>query len=107
MVPEDMEYVPEGSRRSAVPVLICMALGLVVGIGVMAYQVSRMKTVVSKNSAADYVRPGSMLLTDSRDIFLYSHVTRTPKPQNNHSGGGHGGGGRGGGGHRGGAGGRI
>ena len=60
-----------------------------------------MKSVRQKNDAADYVRPGSMQLTHSRDLFLYSHVSRTAKPKNTSSGGG------GGGGSRGGAGGRL
>lgn len=82
-------------------IAICMAVGLLIGgitVGIMA---SMMKSVRPQNSAADYVRPGSMHLTNSRDIFLYSHVHRTPKPKNNSSGGG------GHGGSRGGAGGKI
>lgn len=93
-------------------VLICMGLGLVAAVFVMAYLAANMKTVAKKQGASDYVRSGSMRLTDSRDIFLYSNVTRTPKPKSNASGG-HSGGARGshrgGGGSRsrGGAGGRI
>lgn len=83
-------------------IAICMLVGMAIGgiaVGVMA---SQMKTVRMQNTASDYVRPGSMQLTNSRDIFLYSHVTRTAKPKNTSSGGGHGGGGS-----RGGRGGRL
>ena len=79
---------------------ISMAVGMLIGlivVGIMAY---KMKSVRPQNSAGDYIRPGSMRLTQSHDIFLYSHVHRTPKPKNNSSGGSHGG-------SRGGAGGRI
>lgn len=44
-----------------------------------------LKTVKAKAAAADYVRQGSMQLTQSRDIFLYRNVTRTAKPKNNSS----------------------
>ena len=80
-------------------IAICMAVGLLIGgitVGIMA---SMMKSVRPQNSAGDYVRPGSMVLTNQRDIFLYSHVTRTPKPKSSSTGGS--------GGSRGGAGGRI
>ena len=79
---------------------ISMAVGILIAlivVGIMAY---KMKSVRPQNSAGDYIRPGSMHLTQSRDIFLYSHVHRTPKPKNNSSGGGHSGGSRGGAGGR-------
>lgn len=43
---------------------------------------SKLTSVEHKTQAADYVVPGSFNLTESRDMFLYSNVTRTPKPQN-------------------------
>ena len=42
-----------------------------------------MKTAVENDYAANYVKPGSKQLTMSRDIFLYSHITKTEKPKNN------------------------
>lgn len=47
-----------------------------------------LKSVRSKAAASDYVRSGSMNLTEDRDIFLYHTVTRTAKPKNNSSGSG-------------------
>ena len=90
-------------------IAICMVVGLLIGLIAVGIMASRMKSVRMRSSASDYIRPGSMHLTNSRDIFLYSHVTRTPRPKNtSHGGGGHGGG-HGGhhGGSRGGAGGRL
>ena len=81
---------------------ICMGVGLLVGgiaVGIMAMQ---MKSVRANAAASDYMIPGSANLTLSRDIYLYSRTTRSPKPKSNSSGGGHSGGGS-----RGGAGGRI
>ena len=34
-------------------------------------------------SANNYLKNGSLNITDSSDIFLYSNVTRTAKPKNN------------------------
>ena len=81
-------------------IAISMGVGLLIGLIAVGIMASQMKTVRQQNAASDYVRAGSMLLTDQRDIFLYSHVSRTAKPKSNASGGGHGGGSRGGAGGR-------
>jgi len=45
-------------------------------------KLSKMKTAVENDYAADYEKPGSKRLTVSRDMFLYSRVTKTEKPKN-------------------------
>lgn len=50
--------------------------------------------VQSKTGAADYVRSGSMKVTQSSDRFLYSHVSKRARPKNNGSSGGRSGGSR-------------
>jgi uncharacterized protein len=98
-------YVPkpvEPEKNYGKIILISMFAGLAIGgitVAIMAFQ---MKSVRQQGGAGDYIRPGSMHLTHSRDIFLYSHVSRTEKPKSNSSSGGGGGGGS-----RGGAGGRL
>ena len=88
------------SKNYGKTIAICMGVGMLIGLIAVAIMASMMKTVRSQSGAADYVRSGSMHLTNQRDIFLYSHVTRTPRPKSNSSGSS-------GGGSRGGAGGRI
>ena len=102
-------YSEDGTVIPAVPkknygktIAICMAVGMGIGLLVVGIMASQMKSVRQQSGASDYIRPGSMRVTLSRDIFLYSHVTRTAKPKNNSSGGRSGGGGS-----RGGAGGRL
>lgn len=90
-------------KNYAKTVAICMAVGMGIGLLTVGIMASQMKSVRQQSGAADYVRPGSMHLTHSRDIFLYSRVTRSAKPKNNSSSGGS----RSSGGGRGGAGGRI
>lgn len=81
-------------------IAISMGAGLLIGLITVGVMASQMKTVRQQNTASDYVRPGSMQLKNQRDIYLYSHVSRTAKPKSNSSGGGHGGGSRGGAGGR-------
>lgn len=83
-----------GSQITLGRILVCLLIGLAAGgitAGIMA---SRNKSVRAKNNASDYVRSGSMHVTLSRDLYLYHHITRTPKAQNNSSSGGSGGGSR-------------
>ena len=81
---------------------ICMLIGLAIGGVVMLILATKMRTVKPKANASDYMVPGSMNLRFSRDIYLYSTVSRTPRPKNNSSGssGGSSGGSRGGAGGR-------
>ena len=45
-------------------------------------KLAKMKTAVQNDYAANYIKEGSKRLDFSRDIFLYSNVTRTAKPKN-------------------------
>lgn len=74
-------------------VLIALIIGVVGALIVLGIMMNGMKTVKANNTANYYARPGSMKVTNSRDIFLYSNVTRVRK-QSSSSGGGGGGGGR-------------
>lgn len=92
---------PTASSKSYGKIIaVCMGVGFLIGVITVWIMAAQMKTVRMQSSAADYVRPGSMVVTDRRDIYLYSQVHRTPRPKSNSSGGSRGGG-------RGGAGGRI
>ena len=66
-------------------VVVCLVIGAVIAFIVTGIMKSGMKTVRSRNSAAEYVRQGSMQVTHSRDMFLYRNVTRRVKPKNNSS----------------------
>ncbi len=49
----------------------------------------QMKTAVRNNLANEYVRQGSMNVTVSQDVFLYSNVRSIPKPKDTDSGSSH------------------
>ena len=65
---------------------------------------SQLKSVRYQDQALSYVTPGSLNVTDGRETFLYSAVSRTARPRDtgsssrgggsSYSGGSHGGGGR-------------
>lgn len=82
-------------------IVICLLIGLSIGGIALLFMRSRMKTDRPQHSASEYLDRGSFRLNIAHDRYLYSHVTKTPKPDNNTSGphsGGHGGGHGGGGG---------
>ena len=84
---EQIEYADESGGGFG-RFVVCLLIGLAAGgitAGVMA---GKNKSVRPRNSAANYVRSNSMVVSVSRDIFLYHNVTRTLKPQNNSSSGG-------------------
>ncbi len=74
---------------SPVWILISLGVGFVGALLAVGVSKSKLKSVSMQKEAQNYVRPGSMHLTNSSDHFLYRNVTRTPKPQpKNPSGGG-------------------
>lgn len=62
--------------------LISLAIGLVLAIIVIAVMISQLKSVHQKANASDYTKKGSMNVTQSRDMFIYRHVDRRKKPEN-------------------------
>ncbi len=57
-------------------ILVCLFIGLAVGLTVTLLMKRSMSTVRKQKRADVYVEKDSFSLTESRDIFLYSTVTR-------------------------------
>ena len=77
---------------------ISLVIGMTISLLIMLVFRSKLKSVRRKPTAHDYQVPGSMQVTHQSDMYLYSHVTKTPRQtqqNNNHprSGGGFSGGG--------------
>lgn len=66
-------------------ILIALGVGLVIALIITGIMRSSMKSVRFNNAAANYIVRGSMNITRSRDMYLYSTVTKIPKPQNNNN----------------------
>lgn len=89
---------PANPKVSTKNIIIAVGISVVIGIasgfigtGIMK---SKLKSVRFQSGAADYMVDNSFKMHDSRDIYLYSTVTKTERPTDNntHSGGSHGGG---------------
>ncbi len=66
---------------------ISLVLGFLIALVSVSTMKRKLKPVHPAADAQSYVREGSLNLRDSRDIFLYSTVTRVPRPKSNSSGG--------------------
>lgn len=64
-------------------ILISIGAGLIVALVVVGSMKRKLKTVNLQAAANSYLKSGSLNITESNDIFLYSNVTRTAKPKNN------------------------
>ena len=77
--------------------LVCLGIGAVVALTAVLIMMAQLKSVRSKHTAGDYVRPGSLQMTQVLDLYLYQITTRREKPQSSSSSsGGRSHGGRGG-----------
>lgn len=61
---------------------IAFVVGLVISLIITGVMRSKMKSVRYERSARNYIKSGSMAVTRSRDMYLYSHTTRREKPRN-------------------------
>ena len=68
--------------------VISLIIAIVVAFIVTGTMKSALKSVRKQSSAANYTRLGSMNVTQSRDLFLYTNVTRTAIPKSSSGGGG-------------------
>lgn len=62
-------------------VVIALIVGLIVALIATGSMKGKLKSVNFQSAAASYVRPGSFKVTESRDSFLYSTVSRRAKPK--------------------------
>lgn len=67
-------------------ILIALFVGVLFGFLFTGIMKSKLKSVRSQAAAGDYVKSGSMNITDSRDTFLYKMVTSVKKEDNDSSG---------------------
>lgn len=88
--------VDNGNGSVLFTVLLVLLIPLIVAFIITGVKSAGMKTARAQSGAADYLRSGSLNIKQQQDIYLYSTVTQTAKPEpESHSGGSSGGGGRG------------
>lgn len=83
---EDVVYYREaGSPDLTLSVILGLVIAII-SVGAMAFSMNSKRP---QRSASGYLNRGSFRLLRNQDMFLYSNVTKTRKPEpQNHSGGG-------------------
>ena len=81
----DVGNMPKG-KVSLLWIPVSLLIGLVIALVVTGCMRAQLKTVRRQAAAVNYMKPGSMNLKVSRDIFLYRTVTRTERPKENEGG---------------------
>lgn len=84
--PYGRHNLPKEPFNPVIWAIVSLVIGLIVALIATAIMRSKLKSVRHKYQAVDYVRPGSMNVTVAREIFLYHHVSRTPRPKDSGSG---------------------
>lgn len=74
------------SSRDPIGWLICIGIGIAVGLIVVLIMKGQLKSVRSQNTASGYQVSGSFGLTQSHELFLFRNVSRTRRAES--SGGG-------------------
>ena len=69
-------------------IILLAIIPLIVAFAVTAHRQKKMNTAVMQSFAEQYKKPGSMNLTKSSDIFLYSHISKTRRQESSSSSGG-------------------
>ena len=62
-------------------IVVCLIAPLFIAFWMMKRKLKKMKTAVKNNYAANYIKLGSMNIETSKDLFLYSRITKTEKPK--------------------------
>lgn len=86
-----LEMARAGKPYSVFPwitIPVSLILGLVIAFFCVNSMKGKLKSVRRATGAADYVRKNSLNLRDKRDVYLYSTVSKVPKPKENTGGSG-------------------
>lgn len=83
--PFDTSSLPR-KPMSAIWIPISLIVGIAISLTIVGMMKASLKTVRFQPMAKEYVRAGSMNITESRDLFLYRTVNRTEKPKETDSG---------------------
>lgn len=65
---------------------IAIVIGFVISKIIVGNMKNQLKTVRTQKAASNYIKNGSMNITENRDMFLYHTVTKTARPKNTSSG---------------------
>ena len=79
--PFDTHNLPKEPFKLVRNVIVALVIGLVAAWFATGSMKAKLKTVHQQAKADDYIVSGSLQLTKSRDLFLYTHLDRREKPK--------------------------
>lgn len=79
--PYDSGNLPKEPYNWFFGIVVSLGVGFVIALIAVLVMKGQLKSVKRQAAAHDYLVPGSMNVTTSRDIFLYRNVTRRAKPK--------------------------
>lgn len=84
--PFDAGDLPQKPFNPFLTGLVSLAIGFVIAFFRVNRWKSQLYTVRANEEAADYVKDGSLQITEQKDLFLYRHVSRSEKAQSSSGG---------------------
>ena len=85
---EECAYYIEDPFEAGPTILVAVIIGLLAALIATGIMRAQLKSVRAKAAASDYMKPGSMVVSQARELYLYSNVSRIRRQQNS-SGGTH------------------
>ncbi len=74
--PYDYGNLPKEPFNVVLSLIVSIGIGLVSALIVTGVMKAKLKTVRPKAAATEYIRSGSVDITESREIFLYRNISR-------------------------------
>ncbi len=87
--PYDVGHLPRAPFDPVKRLAISLGIGFIAALIATLVMKSKLKSVHAQPAASQYVKDGSLQITESREIFLYRHVDRQAKANNNGGSGTH------------------
>ncbi len=83
--PYDIDHLPQEPFDLVWNLAVALIIAFVISLIVTGIMRGQLKTVHSQSEADNYIKQGSMHLTRKNDLYLYRHVDRRKKAENNSS----------------------
>lgn len=79
--PYDVGTLPKDPFNPGMTLIISLGIGLVIALIATGVMKGQLKSVRAKSEATEYVKSGSMRVSESNEYFLYRNVSRIKKPE--------------------------
>lgn len=79
--PYDVGNLPKGPFPAVRNLAVSLVIGLVAALIATGSMKGKLKTVHAQSAASQYVKPGSLDITESRDLFLYRQLSRQKRAE--------------------------